>query len=1084
MQRFAALLFALLSFVCSYGQQNNRELKLLGHYSWEKTTTISPEKLEVTTTVKPTKQNFYKRKENKPFVRKLNIQKKVLSRKTFIEPPKNPVRFTGRPIRESDVIKTTPFLFKDHSGFNVTYSDKSHGFPANSTVAVAEDENKNIWIATGDIGLIKYDGINYYIYNTKSGLPSNNISDVAYDFENNRLWIATSMGIAFIKNDELFFPDSASGLNEKSDALKIYIDAQKNTWFGTKNMGALKFSESSFQVYDSLVGLPSNYVTNVFVDKKDNAWFGIYQAGAVKISLSEIIQLSYEQTDDNSHKGFFSFYEDTAYLWIGSFALGLIRISEQDTLQYSLSAKFNERIYSIADAPGGLFFTIYGTGLCYFSPEKYFLITEMNGLSARHSYYSFHDSYGNLWVTDLFGGISRLNESPLNIDYSFPEYFSKCVNAHADKNGNKWYFMNGSSLMRDSLDGFVSNYNEDGYSRYYIDGVLNDDGSLYISTYGNGMCIANEKTHTFLKYGKINEENVSISVEKDAHNRVWLGTMFFGAVYYENGNFFHLSVRNGLLDKGINTLGTDNEGNILLGFESGIQKITNTELFTLQLNGTPFQIPISCFYITKEGTQLIGTSGNGLLIFSEDKIYSLGKSNGLESDAVYSIIEDENKNLWLATGTGIARVNFVSTATVTLKVYDLSYGINLGNINTAVFLNEQGNPCWSVGGGILCFNPLFEKDSFPAPVINFKSATVNNDSVGVNEVISVYSNDDAEIKYSFIFWGREKNTRLNYLLVSDNKKDTSFFPVGEPGILKLTELNEGKYTLLIRADCENKNYFSSPLKVVVSPFWYNSTWFRTLIAFLIIASIILYFRIKVGRAEKRKAELEKIISEKTSELVVEKLELQKQNITIAKQNLEKDALIQEIHHRVKNNLQTISSMIALQADSIKNKAESTAVANIHRRITAMSIVHEMLYKKTDVEAISISEYLHALVLSIDEMVNTQKLVIAFRVEVDELFMNISDCISIGMIVSEAISNSIKHAFPEVKKPEIKLHLAANHNEVELIISDNGKGFDAGKKEMETFGIRLIDIFTAQLKGNFSFETSFGTNLKIIFPLKT
>lgn len=214
------------------------------------------------------------------------------------------------------------------------------------------------------------------------------------------------------------------------------------------------------------------------------------------------------------------------------------------------------------------------------------------------------------------------------------------------------------------------------------------------------------------------------------------------------------------------------------------------------------------------------------------------------------------------------------------------------------------------------------------------------------------------------------------------------------------------------------------------------------------------------------------------------IRIRKSNKILAAKNNEKDSLIQEIHHRVKNNLQFISSLINMQLKTTTGITETESLHETSRRINAMALVHEMLYNRAEQKGISAKYYLEELIESLYALINSDSLRIEFKMEIIDVDLNVSDTISIGMITSELISNSMKHAFNNTSSPEVKIILKKN-NETSFTytISDNGAGIDQNKKKENTLGLRLVDIFSRQLKGNYSIDGSNGFTYTINFNTK-
>ncbi len=208
------------------------------------------------------------------------------------------------------------------------------------------------------------------------------------------------------------------------------------------------------------------------------------------------------------------------------------------------------------------------------------------------------------------------------------------------------------------------------------------------------------------------------------------------------------------------------------------------------------------------------------------------------------------------------------------------------------------------------------------------------------------------------------------------------------------------------------------------------------------------------------------------------------NKQLYSKTLTQASLIQEIHHRVKNNLQFINSLINMQITSNANSSEALALKESARRIKSMALAHEMLYNDANDQnqTINIKQYLTELINTIDDIVNTQHQKIEFEIDIENTVFKTTDAIALGMITSELISNAIKYAFANQNKPIISLSLKRLElTQFQLVIKDNGKGL-LNESNTNTLGMRLIDIFSRQLKGVYEFRNHNGLVFQLNFKI--
>ncbi len=197
---------------------------------------------------------------------------------------------------------------------------------------------------------------------------------------------------------------------------------------------------------------------------------------------------------------------------------------------------------------------------------------------------------------------------------------------------------------------------------------------------------------------------------------------------------------------------------------------------------------------------------------------------------------------------------------------------------------------------------------------------------------------------------------------------------------------------------------------------------------------------------------------------------------------EKEVLLKEVHHRVKNNLQVISALLKLQSSYLTDEDIIKIFRDSQNRIKSMALIHENLYRSKDLGKVNFSEYIKHLISHLSQSYGDLASKINFKVNSDNVFLNINTAIPCGMIINELVSNSLKHAFPDGKKGEICIDLSSEDDGFKLIISDNGIGIkgDLNIKDSKTLGFRLINTLVKQIDGNMSLDTINGTRCEIHF----
>ncbi|MHA2390195.1 MAG: histidine kinase dimerization/phosphoacceptor domain -containing protein, partial [Candidatus Hodarchaeales archaeon] len=201
---------------------------------------------------------------------------------------------------------------------------------------------------------------------------------------------------------------------------------------------------------------------------------------------------------------------------------------------------------------------------------------------------------------------------------------------------------------------------------------------------------------------------------------------------------------------------------------------------------------------------------------------------------------------------------------------------------------------------------------------------------------------------------------------------------------------------------------------------------------------------------------------------------------------EKEVLLQEIHHRVKNNMQVISSLMNLQQIHIKDKDSIEMLAETQNRIRSMALIHEKLYKSADLSKINFIKYIEDLSQSLFEFYEVDSTQISLEIDGKDVFLDIDTSVPCGLIINELVSNSLKHAFPDDRKGNVQITLHPINNEVfELAISDNGIGTREGLdiKNTKSLGLKLVDVLVRQINGNIKCNRTRGTEFIIKFKQK-
>ena len=238
----------------------------------------------------------------------------------------------------------------------------------------------------------------------------------------------------------------------------------------------------------------------------------------------------------------------------------------------------------------------------------------------------------------------------------------------------------------------------------------------------------------------------------------------------------------------------------------------------------------------------------------------------------------------------------------------------------------------------------------------------------------------------------------------------------------------------------------------------------------------------------RRQYIEGLVKERTAEIEKSNMELKLAQEQVLVSLREKETLLREIYHRVKNNLQVISTLLTLQLDFIRDASAIRIFQETRNRIEAMALIHDKLYQSKDLAGIDVSDYIHDLVVNLFLLHGVDSARITYGLDIADVSFDIDTAIPFGMVVNELVSNCLRHAFPEGQgngKPEgmIRIDLdPADRGKFVLSVSDNGVGFprELDYRNTESLGLKLVMGLVGQLEGAIELDSSQGTRFTVMF----
>ncbi len=198
---------------------------------------------------------------------------------------------------------------------------------------------------------------------------------------------------------------------------------------------------------------------------------------------------------------------------------------------------------------------------------------------------------------------------------------------------------------------------------------------------------------------------------------------------------------------------------------------------------------------------------------------------------------------------------------------------------------------------------------------------------------------------------------------------------------------------------------------------------------------------------------------------------------------EKNILFKELHHRIKNNLQLVSSLLIIKSQSTNYEVLKDFITETIARIQTMSSIHDQLLKLEEIDQLNTKEYIEELAGHLLERYSTNPKLYDLNLKVENHKLHIDKILTLGLLINEIVSNAIKYAYPQEKGGEISISLKKNGNVFNLLISDFGQSFSSEQlsKEKQSLGIKLIELFCRQLKGRLHYNLNHGVEFSVEFP---
>jgi len=861
------------------------------------------------------------------------------------------------------------------------------------------------------------------------------------------IWFGGNYGVTAYKDGKFSKYTKENSLLVGNIVNEINEDYNGNIWICTTEGITIIKGSRSFNITTS-EGLPSNNVTAIAEDENGNRFIGT-DKGIVKLLAGNISSNNFEYEKD-LFRGLKAEITDILLdkeknIWIATKLSGAYLLNKRGIITHlgkENGLTTNNLTTLFLDNSGNVWIGTDGSGLIKYGNKAFTSFEEVNGLNNTSIYSIIADKKNELWIGTGNDGIYKFNGNSTTHITTKNDLASNTVRASLiDHEGSLWFATkNGLSRFKNGV--FKNFTTKDGLPSNEIRSLLLDnDNNLWVGTNGKGLSM-----YDYNSFKNFTEEVDGLSHDyiyslfQDSKGNIWIGTGN-GVNKYIEGKFSNYSKASGFCNSFISCITEDKFGNIWFG----------TDRCAVKYNGLDFK--------------------------------SVTVDDGLASGVVYLIHGDKKGNLWIGTNNGIDKITFDSYGEIyRIKNYKSKQGFKgIECNNRAIFEDKKGNLWIGTVKGLIKYNPTQDKTNVFEPNININNIKLFFEDVNwlnyskdltrwnnlPKNLILSHNENHLTFEFSAINLTFPEDIQYRFKLTPFDKE---WFSATEKTSTTYSNLPPGKYTFQVKARNEDGVWNQKPASY---SFEIKTPWWKEWWSILLFTIIIFYIIYKVSSfREKRQRDISKELETKVKE----------RTSLIETQRDEKEILLKEIHHRVKNNMQVIISLLSIQSGYTKDRAALALFDEAKNRIHSMALIHEKMYQTGDLAHIVFKDYIIALT---NDLIDTYSINcnISLDIKIDNVKFNIDTLIPVGLLLNEIISNALKYAFIEREDGEITIHFTIeNETDYTLLVGDNGIGIPKEIIENEdgNLGMELIKIFVSQIDGEVKILEKEGAFFEIKF----
>lgn len=954
----------------------------------------------------------------------------------------------------------------------------------------------------------------------KEGLPQSSVNDILQS-QDGYLWFATFGGLVRFDGSSFTTFDRFNTPGMRSDRiLSIYEDRQGALWLGTED-GFLRFQNDSCktflfsqgkQIYAPLCvaedsrhvlwisanGHPYRFSNGTFVEEqviknsllavraeqdKRGVWIAHERELLRTLGDSVILIKDLKSVSKSNVRKFIEYPAHSGAVYLGTSGDGVIRYENGKLAFFNkeqgLPSQYIWKLYS--DRKNILWANCYN-GLSYWNGSSFVPFTAITASNDIQFTALCEDTEGDFWLGTPSRGVYKVRPSIIStIGPAQGLWNDKMLSLTKLKNGKILFATNCGGVYEWKNDSARYLPLNSSFPNLCIWSIFEDSqkniwyGSevLYKTAGLTGKGILYDSSNGF------DGANVYALFE-DSHKNIWIGC-FNGTYVYNGKSFLRYTTNDGLSYNDTRVFFEDKSGEIWIGTSSGLNIFKNGIITQINLLGSdtvqlrkPY---IRAIYEDDDGTMWFGSYGDGLIRMKDGKVRYITTHDGMFSNIVSHIIEDENGNFWMGSNNGISRVSkkelneLCDGKRKTLRTY--SYGLEEGmasaetngGFQPSVLQEKDGTIFFPTVSGVAVVSTQKAKTNLVSPPVRIEKIESEDLKLPLTDVVTLsYDSSNIEIQYTALSFPEPNKVRYKYKMKGYNN---SWYSAGTKKTAFYSKLPPGEYLFTVIA-CNNDgiwNETGASLKIVVLPPFWLKPWFITLclLAFITTGPLIFYFRVKKLNAEKDKQE-------------------QFSQQLINSQEQERRRIATELHDGLGQQILVIKNRAEL---ALQQVSEPQKIIEQLREImrSAVSSIKDIRTISHNLRPVHLEQFglTEALLNFCEQLQHTSSIEWSYYVDTIDGLISKEKEINFYRIIQEATNNILKHSAAK----QASIIVRCDEKTISVMLSDDGKGF-ALQERKTSGGLGLLGINerVKSLGAVMDLQSSIdsGTVLRITIPI--